>query len=260
MEDDADWDIRIKSQMHEFARGVHALSQPLASDSTQFADPTYPSAKDDSAPKEIYMNQAAETISPKHSPYGDNWDVLWLGHCGARYPEKGKDKNIPRGRAIFLDDETVPETQHLAMQFGTDELLTKYPNHTRTIHHTAENVCILAYAVTQKAARQILYEFGLREMTGPFDIELRQYCDGLDGRRLRSCYTAQPQYFQHHRAAGSINAFSDINEASSDEYNDKPYTFNIRWSTRVNLERLVEGETNFIDGWPNTGAGNTKTY
>jgi hypothetical protein len=259
MEDDADWDIRLKAQMHDFARGVHLLSQPLASSTSRYADPTYPNPKDDSEPKNIFLDQGTDTVEPKHSPYGDNWDLLWLGHCGTRFPEKERDSSLPRGRAVLLGDRTVPETQHLALQYGTDELIKNYPNHTRVIHHTAENVCILAYAITQKAARQILYEFGLKEMNGPFDIELRQYCDGLD-RRVHGCYTAQPQYFQHHRAVGSKTAYSDINEESKDAYNDKAYTYNIRWSTRTNLGRLVDGETQFIDGWPDDAPGTEKTY
>jgi hypothetical protein len=246
--------------MGDFARGVSLLSQPLASNPSQFADPTYPTPQDDSKSKEIDLNQGAEIVGPKYSPYGDNWDVLWLGHCGTRFPENEKDKTTPRGRAILFGDETVPETQHLALQYAPDDLITKYPNHTRVIHHTAENVCSLAYAVTQKAARQILYQFGVKEMTGPFDIELRQYCDGLDGRKLRSCYTAQPTYFQHHRAVGSKSAYSDINQESNDDYNDHPYTYNIRWSTKINLEKLVEGETDFIDGWPDNQPATPKTY
>jgi hypothetical protein len=45
MEDDADWDVRLPSQMAEFARGVRTVADtPLT--------------------------------EPQHSPYGDDWDVL----------------------------------------------------------------------------------------------------------------------------------------------------------------------------------------
>ncbi|OQD77314.1 hypothetical protein PENDEC_c003G04835 [Penicillium decumbens] len=48
-EDDADWDVNIKSQLQSFALAVRALQG------------------------------TAETKTS--SPYGDDWDILWLGHC-----------------------------------------------------------------------------------------------------------------------------------------------------------------------------------
>lgn len=60
-------------------------------------------------------------------------------------------------------------------KYGTDELIQQYPDHTRVIHHTAKNVCTLAYAVMQAAARRILYQTGLRSFDAPIDILLRKY-------------------------------------------------------------------------------------
>lgn len=58
MEDDADWDVMLKSQLAEIARGTHYLQD----------------AQEDSV-----------------SPYGDYWDILWLG---IRRPKNndGKDQ------------------------------------------------------------------------------------------------------------------------------------------------------------------------
>src|SRR5438105_1807467 len=51
MEDDADWDVRLLSQMPDLARGVRKLSGiPLT--------------------------------KQQESPYGDDWDVIWAGHSG----------------------------------------------------------------------------------------------------------------------------------------------------------------------------------
>ncbi|PKX99660.1 uncharacterized protein P174DRAFT_438103 [Aspergillus novofumigatus IBT 16806] len=49
MEDDADWDVSLKQQLREFARGLRTLS------------PT-------------------KTAS-KQAPYGTDWDLLWVGGC-----------------------------------------------------------------------------------------------------------------------------------------------------------------------------------
>lgn len=252
MEDDIDWDIRIKSQLHQFAAAVHVLTQSPVS------------GRKETEPEDIYIGPglpAPRTLMPTRSPYGDEWDMLWLGHCGVRFPEKERDKNLPRNRVLYKD-ETVPSSQHIGLQFGTDELVKRYANHTRAVHHTAETVCSLAYAVTQRAARQILYDIGLKELRGPYDIMLREYCDGLGGRKVRNCYTAQPQYFQHHRPVGSKKKNSDISggEQSEDEYNEQAYTYNVRWSTRMNMQRLVDGESEFEDQWPDDTPALNRTY
>ncbi|CAN8096967.1 unnamed protein product [Discula destructiva] len=74
MEDDADWDIRIKDQLRDFATATNALTQPLAGIST-FADPTYPQPTDDST-LELDFHQLPRVASPTKSPYGDQWDLL----------------------------------------------------------------------------------------------------------------------------------------------------------------------------------------
>lgn len=240
------------------------LTQPLASDPTRYSDSTFVQPREDVEFEEFHIgpdSTAPRTIVPKRSPYGDNWDILWLGHCGTRFPDKEKDEDLPRGRVLFKD-ETVPSSQHLSLQFGTDDLIRRYANHTRAVHHTAESVCSLAYAVTQRAARQILFDIGLKELRGPYDIMLREYCDGIGARKTRNCYTAQPQYFQHHRPVGSTRKNSDINsgDKDEDEFNEQAHTYNIRWSTRMNLQRLVDGETEFEDQWPDDDPASNRTY
>lgn len=262
MEDDADWDIRIKSQFHEFAQAVNLLTQPLAHASSDYADPTFPTPSDGATDhKDLYPDHNLLTVPPKVSPYGDDWDVLWLGHCGVRFPSKEQDPALPRGRAI-ISDTTVPSQQHIYVGFGSDEILRTYPNHTRAVHHTAENVCTLAYAVSQRAARQILYDVGLKALENPFDIMLRKYCDGLNGRKVRNCYTAQPSYMEHHRAAGKASKGSDIHDLEGQEEgeveNTNPYTFNIRWSTMLNLQKLVDGDSDFVDQYPDDREGMNK--
>lgn len=69
----ADWDVRLKSQLAPFARGIHILSQPIRN-----------SPKDNLYPTELDLSYGDKVQEPMHSPYGDNWEVLWLGHCGVR--------------------------------------------------------------------------------------------------------------------------------------------------------------------------------
>lgn len=262
MEDDVDWDIRVKSQLYEFAVAVNLLTQPLAHGDSEYADPTFPTpGESSSVPTELYPGSELSTVPPKLSPYGDDWDVLWLGHCGARFPSSEQDPALPQGRAL-INDATAPSQQHVYLGFGSDEVLRTYPNHTRAISHTAENVCTLAYAVSQRAARQILFDVGLRALQNPFDIMLRKYCDGLDGRKVRKCYTAQPSYMAHHRAAGKASKSSDIHdwegEKEAEVENTKAYTFNVRLSTKMNMQKLVDGDTDYVDQWPDEKEGMNK--
>jgi hypothetical protein len=249
MEDDADWDIRIKAQMRQFAQASQVLFQPLTN-SGGYADSTFPQPHDSDTTPVLGLRMFSSVAQPAWSPYGDEWDLLWLGHCGTKFPSASLNPSLPRGRVVISDDETVPAAHHIVKLWGSDELQEQYPNHTRVVHHTSEMVCTLGYAVTQAAARRILYSLGLDKVIGPYDIGLSAYCDGLtDEKRVRNCLTMQPQLFNHHRPRGNQSSWSDINPYGS-EVVQEASTQNIRLSTRVNLPRLLNGRTDYIDQYP----------
>ena len=246
LKDDADWDFRIKHQMRAFAKASRLLVQPLSGTSDQFLDPTYPQPKPDEKPQDFDIRKDA-TGEPSTSPYGDidRWDLFWLGHCGSRFP-LASDHNVPLGRAVIHDDETVPETQRVMMQFGDSELVQTYPAHTRVVSRAWMNTCTVGYGISLPGARRLLYELSVHKMTGPTDLMFRSVCHGSDGRPVQTCLTVQPQLFQHHRPVGYKSSFSDISDHGAD-YNEKAFTRNVRWSTRVNLRKLVDGSTDYID-------------
>ncbi|KAK4901417.1 hypothetical protein LTR49_027271 [Elasticomyces elasticus] len=146
------------------------------------------------------------------------------------------DKNIPLGRAVILNDVTVPEKQHISERYGDKQLIQQYPDHTRVVTRAHENVCTLAYAVTLPGARRILYELGVRNVDGAYDIMLKEMCDGQNGRRMRTCLSVQPMLFQHHRPIAARSSFSDIGKR--EEYSQTAFRRNIRWITRVNFPKL----------------------
>lgn len=250
MEDDADWDIRIRDQLQDFATATHALTQPLAGSFT-YADSTYPEPKDDTIPV-FDFHQLPSVVSPTTSPYGDHWDLLWLGHCGMNFPSKDKSPDLPRGRVVWKDN-TVPQRHYLWNLWSPDELKEQYPDHTRVVHHAQEPVCSLVYAVTQKAARQILYQLALKDFNAGYDILLRWFCEGREGRndRRSGCMTMQPSLFQHHRPTGPRTHESDISpHGDGTEWRTEPHTNVLRWSVRMNAEELINGGTHFKDQWP----------
>ena len=89
MEDDVDWDVRLKEILREYALSSRALLK-VAPDSTIAFESLSPNM----------------VTGPMTSPYGDDCDVLWLGHCGSGL--KAGDS-----RVIHANDVTVPETQYL---------------------------------------------------------------------------------------------------------------------------------------------------
>lgn len=225
------------------------LLQPMPGFTDSFLDPTHPKSR----PGEVYQEFAIAdqvTIAPTSSPYGDidRWDVLWLGHCGAKFPA-GDDEasSPPLARVVISNDKTVPAHHDYDMGWGSSELKDEYPEHTRIVARARDNLCSIAYAVSQQGARRILYELGVRGVHKAFDLELHDFCDGLEGRKMRTCLTVQPELFAQHRRAGSVDAWSDIARPDSGRINEVAFTPNIRWSTRTNFARLLEGRNDYID-------------
>ena len=250
--------MRIRPQLGDFALASRALIQPVTSKSRSFADPTYPSPQDSAViPPDIYFHDLPSTTVSTSSPYGDGWDILWLGHCGTRFPTSdveawaGASKNIPKGRVVQLNDPTVPEHDYLDLLSKEDDPRTKYPQHTRIVHHAMGSQCSLAYAISQTGARRLLYEMAIKSFSREYDLMLQDLCQGSDGREYLNCITVQPQLFNHHRPAGNPNDYSDITDHSGDVVREKGLTENIQWSAKLNFEKLLHGETDFQDQFPN---------
>ena len=72
LEDDVGWDIRIKSQMQDFAKASRLLIQPKLGTSSSYLDPTNPRHADESvAPATFDIDQYSGIIEPTTSPYSD---------------------------------------------------------------------------------------------------------------------------------------------------------------------------------------------
>lgn len=250
-EDDADWDLRIKSQMHTFARASRLLVQPLRGTQDQFLDPSYPSPAigEDAAEFNISSDYGVEL--PTSSPYGDlrHWDALWLGHCGSDFPA-ASDLKAPLGRVVIPNDDTV--STNVNKEFGGEGIFA-YPPRTRVVSRAWQSTCTFGYAITLPMARRILYEQGVWKVTGPFDMMLRSMCHGSEGRRTRTCLGVQPALFAQHKPIGNEATFSNIDE-HHEGYNAVPQTPNIVLSTRVNFPKLIEGETDYHESF---GSGKT---
>lgn len=227
MEDDMDWDVRLRSQLEEVAKGARELLSPRGAPS----DP--------------------------HSPYGDSWDVLWIGHCGEPFPElleenRDKPEDHPgmrymRHKYVIENDPTVPPPEH------TTGLVDFHANpHTRWVHITAAPICTFAYALSQQGARKVLFDLSVDRLTGAFDNALAGLCrrsvaavgeenaEGDRGLNTR-CISVTPPVFFHHKAKGRIAGDSDIHGGEGDEVREKGTTENIVWSARNNIRNMIMG-------------------
>ncbi|KAK4191009.1 family 25 putative glycosyltransferase [Podospora australis] len=265
LEDDADWDVRIKPQLQVFAQAARAFTQSVPQHHPEHGV----SYADHTSQSEISLAQLPPKLRLSVTPYGDAWDVLWLGHCGTELPKESdmvsdhgydvKSSKPPVLKITIPNDATVPSPKHLkAHPFALqDEIAKQYPPHTRIVHSSSKTTCTQAYAVSQQGARKLLWQFGLQTLTTGWDLMLRDWCDGLyksssrDGRTANHpvCVTVQPPIFSHHYGKG---AASDITAPGGGFVNkEKEMTPYIRLSVRLNMERLVNGASfeDLVDQW-----------
>jgi len=234
MEDDVDWDVRLKAQLQRFVQGTRFIQTPPK---------TKPSK-----------------IAP-HSPYGDDWDLLWLGHCGEVFPEdleeyRALDPKDPLRAAIsrkyVIDNEmTLPPPDKITGY----QNFTAFPN-TRWVHQSGGPICTFSYALSLRGARKVLYDLSVDHLLGPFDNALANLCRyGADPERMgMKCITATPPLFFHHKAKGYIGGDSDIQKVGSGkadkgEIREKGFTENIDCSARNNIRNMMLGlpiESQFV--------------
>ncbi|KAI1181203.1 glycosyltransferase family 25 protein [Nemania sp. FL0916] len=196
LEDDVDWDVRLRAQMRTFAMAartwLYLKDQGRDNDTISLLLDNPASGVDNNDDNNKSMGSARI--------YGDGWDVLWLGHCGAALPptrdeqqqqQQQQDSNGPilppsppssssPLKITIPNDPTVPAQQHLKPHpFALrDALADVYPEHTRVVHGVHANTCSLAYAVSRAGAEKLLARFRADGFKAQWDIMLREYCMG----------------------------------------------------------------------------------
>ncbi|KAH7324214.1 hypothetical protein B0I35DRAFT_423740 [Stachybotrys elegans] len=246
LEDDIDWDVRIKDQLYDFALSAQALAQPLEGSNQTYTDSAHSNDPEYPLTFAIPFERLPRTRPVQASPYGDNWDVLWIGHCGMSFPFK--HTAVPKGSVVHRNDFTVPNRRHL---WGYNEPFTlkeSFQDHTSVVHHAQEGVCTFAYAVSYKGAVKMLEDVALSDMSDAFDFLLRFFCEGDRGMRAHKCLAHQPGLFFSHRPRGPLKSDSDIRD-KGDGFRDKAYTDMVRLSVRLNAHAIIDG-TELTDQYP----------
>ena len=142
MEEDADWDVRIRSQLDPngpIALGLRSLESDKQRDGDEL-----------------------------EAPYGLSWDVLLLGHCGYEV--------IDSTLQLIVNDMTMASGSKYRSEWSS----THYQGLSegeRLVLANAAGLCTFGYAVTQQGARRLLE---LNHWDESFDVLLIVACK--DGR------------------------------------------------------------------------------
>lgn len=211
MEDDSDWDVSIKTQLQSFAFAVRALQD---------------------TPK-------AHTASP----YGDDWDILWLGHCGVECKTHQPYHFTP-------NDPTIPASIRF-LPYWRDPPPIERPENMRLTCTANDGVCSLLYAVSYRGAQRILASLsvnpsGLAEeidIGSQFDVSLGRMC----GHGYLRCFTTFPALTGSFRSAGVAAKASDIHTEEGDAVGFE--SRGVVYSTMLNINRLLRGEKTVRATW-----------
>lgn len=209
MEDDADWDVNLKNQLTQFALGSRHIIN-------------------------------ASTSSEPLSPYGDGWDMLWLGHCGQGAPP------TPLVRFFIVNDTTIPPAGRRWSLWNPEESLTYdlLNNHTaRVIYRPKDGVCAYAYALSYSGAQKMLYHLSYSHFDGAFDFGQADLCKrGLNGEINFSCVSVYPGLV--HAAFLENDLVYDPTKPRKDRDKKKgtPGAPNLVFGARANLNNMIEGK------------------
>jgi hypothetical protein len=211
-EDDADWSPFIKDQLFELSTGARAI-------------------------------QGSPSSTP--SPYGHDWDFLWLGHN--RVGPTDAEQNI----WVIDNDFTVPPLPHRNSRWRQSHVPEEaLRNDTRLFFKAYAGMCLYGYAVTYEGARKMLSSMSVQSRNQPVDQSVSDMCRGKMAEGF-DCYGVWPPLMSTHRAAGYKSKDSDINDNAKSDWHDQ-YTFDMPFSTMMNIPRLVDGASSVLSQWPDT--------
>lgn len=185
IEDDVDWDLNIKSQMQHLANSSRTLGNGGL-------DPS----------------EWMTSTTPTDNPYGNGWDMLWLGPC--------------------INPPAPPDSQLFPGEDGSQ---------AHWVYYAREALgCSWGYAVTRQSA--IALFAWLQDLDGSVDYAMSRWC----GRNR--CIVVWPELIGCHRPAGGPRRGSDNTPLQEDEDREKGWTRNIMHSTIVEvLDKFGTKET-----------------
>lgn len=199
VEDDVDWDVNLKYQIQLVSDNVREFSN------TSSTDPT---------------------------PYGTDWDVLWLGHCGSAI-----DHN--RIQKLAFNDETRCKTE-LYSGWSKHFLRDFLPDGQRYVQTSIMTICTFGYAVTKESAPKVLALMG-RGADEAFDISMSHACERGDLK----CVIVNPQIMNHYEAPKDSGYLSPVHEGDGQGTSTDDSQFEFRMGTTGNIMKSARCQALF---------------
>ena len=195
VEDDLDWDVTLKDQIRLVSDAVRKFTGIGASDP---------------------------------APYGREWDILWIGHCG--------EHTDPDTERVEYPDPTV--LKHANYTGWSIKYMGNIAEGHRSVQHGINPVCTFAYAVTRHGAQNVLNWAGSGQNEA-YDIRLMEACRP----RLLNVVSVQPELMHHYTPPHEAGYWSQVDAGdgkgtTSDEAdfeNEMGGTENILNSTRCKV-------------------------
>lgn len=214
LEDDVDWDIRLRT-----------TQTPLVSKAVRHL-----------------IGSTSRSHNAQQHPYGDpkSWDLLYLGHCGDYWHGMDieftdghvKPKDLAKTPHVSFADPTMlhsdnlhPFTASTLQNLGVEE-------YTRLVHQSVFPLCTFGYALSRAGAQRLL-EMGSTEPAGKghkaYDVLILLGCRDYGLR----CWTVNPELFHHTPGPSIIDAdegnteLPPVDRAAIDQIEERGETPNI---------------------------------
>jgi hypothetical protein len=214
LEDDVDWDISIKAQLQNLALATRAL-----------------------------QGTAPDSIS---SPYGHDWDLLWLGHCGMSCKVREPYYLTPH-------DPTVVMPDHLPVYFfGVPEY--DRADDSRLTCTVSDSTCMTAYALSYKGAQKILAALSVNPSGIADEVDTGDQIDLVFGRMCKAgalrCFAPFPSLMGRYQSAGMSSKGTDQLGKEADSHMVPASSVGVVYSTMLNIKRILKGLRTVRATWP----------
>ncbi|KAJ5710845.1 CAZyme family GT25 [Penicillium malachiteum] len=220
MEDDADWDVSIKTQLQNFAIALRQLQGNT------------------------------ELIST--SPFGDGWDILWLGHCGLQCKPM-----LPA--YLTPNDPTVPPSHHF-LPYLREQPPFERPENGRLTCAAHDIACGSFYAVSYRGAQKILAALSVIPLGLAEEIDIGDQVDTslgrLCGHGYLKCFATYPALTGKFRAAGANGKVSDVHNRTGIAKGFA--SWGVMYSTMLNIQQVMKGEVTALATWDDVNVPETK--
>ncbi|KAJ9606245.1 hypothetical protein H2200_009206 [Cladophialophora chaetospira] len=224
-EDDADWDVAIKYQALQAARATRFIT---------------------------HQQKEGGTLSP----YGDDWDMMWLGHCAAE-PDPINDR-----RFVVENDPTVTPPWKRFEVYGTDISPFQEPSvdfadyRTRVWFRMKFGFCTAAYGISLRGAEKVVFTESMVPFNTQVDSGMGIMCK--DHILNFTCISPYPTVVGVSKPAGAANRGSDIRDLEDETINEEGWSDRVVFSTRQNIPRILTGKDGFSSVFEDDERGPTR--